>query len=62
MEVSVSGAHGHGSFHGGNEFPGKTDSPMPLKIDRNPKGKDRLPAINFHGQAVSFREDKSQEC
>ncbi len=35
----------------------KTNS-SPLKLGRNPKGKDRLPTIHFQGIFVSFREGR----
>ena len=34
----------------------------PLKIGRNPIGKDRIPTIHFQGQAVSFRECNYPSC
>ena len=34
----------------------ETNSTKALKMDRNPKGKDRLPKSNFQGRAVGFRE------
>ena len=39
----------------------ETNSKKALKMDRNPKGKERLPTSNFRGRAVGFREGSHLE-